>query len=137
MKNTQIILLLIFLTAGTFYCGQSHNSDHLQVILDNGKKWSANPETTTGIKNMIALMDQFTETDRVSAYKELGDGLQNEFDEIFKNCTMKGEAHDQLHNYLLPMVKRMKMLKRGGIQECKESFLWLSKHLASYETYFI
>ena len=32
---------------------------------------------------------------------------------IFAACTMQGEAHEQLHTYLLPMVKKFRNLEEA------------------------
>ena len=69
------------------------------LSLDNGKLWLANQETTIGVNNMIELMSTFTEKDSVESYGKLTEQLKSEFTTIFEKCTMKGEAHNQLHNF--------------------------------------
>ncbi|MFT5915708.1 MAG: hypothetical protein ACJAWV_001321 [Flammeovirgaceae bacterium] len=107
-----------------------------QVKLNNGERWLANAETTEGINNMIELMNSFTEKENVESYKVLVDSLNSEFNMIFKKCTMKGEAHNQLHNYLVPMKLKFTKMPSADLNECKTSFEDLNKHLAVYEEYF-
>ncbi|WP_291117944.1 hypothetical protein [Flavobacterium sp. UBA6135] len=79
------------------------------VTLNNGRLWEANDATVQGIKNMQHLMDDFT-IQNGDAEKLIAD-LKAEFAMIFKKCTMTGEAHDQLHNYLLPLKTRIDNLE--------------------------
>ena len=106
------------------------------LTLDNGKLWSANSETTSGIKNMISLMNFFEEKDNLNAYAALNKNLEKEFGTIISKCTMKGEAHNQLHNYLVPMKSLIKGLKSSELNICKENYNKLNIHLAKYITYF-
>jgi hypothetical protein len=59
----------------------------------------------------------------------LKDSLQVEFKTIFQKCTMKGEAHDQLHNFLIPVKKELDQLSVENIDE-------LTKYLKTYSNYF-
>ena len=43
--------------------------------------------------------------------KALGGNLEKEFTTILQKCTMNGEAHTQLHNYLLPLKGKIDKLK--------------------------
>lgn len=106
------------------------------IQLYNGNLWIANPETSTGIKNMIALMQTFSDTESASAYATLKDSLEVQFKSILTQCTMTGEAHNQLHNYLLPMKDLFKELGSSDLNTCKKSFNTLNKHLKQYANYF-
>ncbi|MCH8331050.1 MAG: hypothetical protein IH946_06680 [Bacteroidetes bacterium] len=108
------------------------------VSLNNGAKWKANKETTEGVNEMIkALQDFEAGTDQdVDAFHRLGKSLNKEYNKIFKNCTMTGAAHDQLHNYLLPMAKDINHLMEGELHECREKVASLDKKLLTYEQYF-
>ena len=85
---------------------------------------------------MIQVVNGFTQTDEVEAYSSLVDELNADFILIFQKCTMKGEAHNQLHNYLLPMRVYFKRLESNDLERCKSSFSELSEHLALYSEYF-
>ncbi len=116
-------------------CGEHHHGEAVEVQLDNGKKWAANPETTQGIANMVAQVNVFQGTDE-AGYDQLAGQLDNEFQLIFKNCTMKGEGHEQLHNYLLPMKAILEDLEEGPVAERQKSLEALGQHLATYSNYF-
>ncbi len=106
------------------------------LALNSGKQWLANLETTTGIKNMQKLMNSFTDKESVEAYADLKTKLDAEFNTIIKECTMTGEPHNQLHNYLLPMGEIFDGIGSSDLDTCKASFDKLNKHLAEYSSYF-
>jgi len=100
------------------------------VELNNGVKWTANVETTQSIEIMINFLQQ---QDAKSSAANIKAELQNEFKLIFKNCTMTGEAHDQLHNYLLPLRDKINELNE---ENQKTAIPELQRYLKSYYTYF-
>ncbi len=105
------------------------------IELNNGAKWGANPETTKGIENMILIVEDFQELED-SSYGALSDELESEFILIFKNCTMKGATHDQLHNYLLPMRVFFKKLTSDDVEVRRTNLGLLKTHLSKYDMYF-
>lgn len=113
-----------------------HTSEGEKVALDNGNLWEANEDTTIGINNMINRLNSFTETENIDAYLKLKEGLEADFTELFQKCTMKGEAHNQLHNYLLPMIDLFEGIGSSEISTCKKSFNELKTHLDTYTSYF-
>lgn len=100
------------------------------VELDNGAKWTANPETNQSISVMKDFLQN--QSDKLSA-TEIKERLQNEFKLIFKNCTMTGAAHDQLHNYLLPLRDKINTLNDDNRQTALTE---LQNYLNSYQQYF-
>ena len=106
-----------------------HTSENDKVELDNGNLWEANDDTTIGINKMKTRLRSFSETENTSAYLTLKEGLEADFTELFQKCTMKGEAHNQLHNYLLPMIDLFEGLESSEIATCKKNFngLFFSK----------
>ena len=96
------LLILSMIIFSFNSCSDHANGNGLpQVRIENGEKWIANPETTEGISNMQNLVSTFKPGEHsLENRQELKNKLDDEFKNIFKQCTMKGEAHNQLHNYL-------------------------------------
>ena len=101
-----------------------------EVTLDNGKLWVANPETTEGIKNMQKIIAERKQEATGAVLKE---ALENEFQMIFEKCTMTGEAHNQLHNYLLPL--KMKLNQLDGTND-DQVISEIDAYLKEYSNYF-
>lgn len=98
------------------------------VQLNNGQKWEANRETTEGIRMMIERVE-FFKKEGSEDYSALQANLQSDFQMIFQKCTMKGEAHDQLHNYLLPLKKELDELSAVNLDS-------VNTYLQTYSQYF-
>ena len=100
------------------------------ATLDSGHRWKANPETTAGIANMAALIDkQVAAPGDAKAAKA---ALEEEFALIFERCTMTGEAHNQLHNYLIPIHQRLSELDAGDASQ----LAGMKTYLGTYGNYF-
>ena len=115
--------------------GHSHHEE-TKLVLDNGQKWIANPETTASIQEMILLMNEFEKTEDFLDYHLLEEKLEIKFKYIFEKCTMEGESHEQLHNYMLPMKKLLTGLTNEDISICESSYDELNIHLSEYKEFF-
>lgn len=115
----------------------SHDgTDNLTLQLNDGKRWKANTATTEGINNLTLLVDKFAESDSAATYIQLKTELEAEFTSIFKQCTMTGPAHDQLHNYLFPLKRLFNRLKSLDSEERLTAVKDLKVYLKEYAVYF-
>jgi len=115
---------------------EEHAKSESTLKLDSGKLWSANIETTEGIGKMVGLINQFSDSESVEAYSKLSKDLNNTLNTILKECTMEGEAHDNLHIYLFPMFKMVAGIGSTDLQTCKTNFDKLKHQLSEYPNYF-
>lgn len=126
------------MTSGGEEVADTNVKAKVAVSLDGGKKWKANVETTQGIKEMAKSVTEAmrAETKDEQLFRTLGGKLQKDFNTIFEKCNMKGEAHDQLHNYLLPMVDMVKTFEKEDVESCNKTLTEIRGHLGSYFSYF-
>ncbi|MDB4289565.1 hypothetical protein N9887_00630 [Flavobacteriaceae bacterium] len=144
MKNTILKLTLILAIAFVSSCRKDakQKTDELNlseqngIALNDGNRWIANPETTEVIKNMMKIMNTFNEKEDINSYATLTESLKSEFSMVFEKCTMKGEAHNQLHNFLIPINDLFEPLASSDLKKCQESYDKLNSHLKVYQTYF-
>lgn len=115
---------------------EEHEERSSAVILNNGQKWKTNAETTDGMKKMSSLFETFAKQPKAEDYYSLKTKLEKEFDTILQKCTMTGEAHNQLHNYLLPMKELIGKLGSNSTEEQQEALDNLQAHLKEYDKYF-
>ncbi len=87
-------------------------NESAKLILNNGQKWIANNETHIGIENMDSIIKAF-KPDANKDYLALGESLSKQTSFVIKNCSMKGEPHDQLHVVLVPMLDEISILKES------------------------
>ncbi len=115
---------------------ESHVHTSGDILLNDGARWQANSETTEGVNNMINIIEEFRSRVGADGYSELADTLKHEFTTIFQKCTMKGEAHNQLHNFLLPIKKYMGELDSAHPEVSETNLKALEEHLKIYSEYF-
>ena len=118
---------------------ESHEEHyHYKALKFNeGEKWDANIETTIGVANMVIIAAEKMTDATTENYKELGDKYQKELNVIFSECNMTGAAHDQLHNFLLPLIDKVDTLKKcksakNGVEIASD----IKIHLDLYLEYF-
>ncbi|MBL7960700.1 hypothetical protein JNL27_10730 [bacterium] len=136
------IIVCCFVSLGS--CKHNHNeteSSHKTepVQLDQGKKWKADQQTNEGVAKLQSLVTVFkTQTPRpgLEDYRRLNSQLQTELDLVFKKCTMTGNAHQQLHNFLVSIIKDLNTLKEDDLKASEHAFHTMEKNLFSYTNYF-
>ncbi len=112
------------------------------LTLNNGEKWEANIETTEGIDKMEKLIYEFHEFYSIDyanleEIHNLNSGLKKEFNKIIKSCNMEGEAHEQLHHYIKPiLLNYFKKIDTDDIDLARKGLKDLNKHLNEYKNYF-
>lgn len=122
---------------------QHMKENHSEMVikglsLNEGQKWEANSETTNGINNMITAVNDLTENPTVKDYKSLGETLNDIKGKILNQCTMKGPAHDNLHSFLMPLIRKIKRLKNvDSIERAQKITSKIELHLAEYKKYFM
>ncbi|NRR92165.1 hypothetical protein HSX10_11355 [Winogradskyella undariae] len=87
---------------------EKHSAIQLEgLTLNNNEKWIANKETHIGMKRIDSILKNNTSTNG----KLLGEALSKQTSYIIKSCDMEGEAHDQLHVVLVPILEEITDIK--------------------------
>ena len=105
--------------------------NYMEISLENEKPWIANIETTEGIANMLSFVQEFS-----GDYTTLHADLEQEFQSLFLKCSMTGEAHNQLHNYLIPMVAYFEDIAKDDAEVSAPAISELEIHLRAYSLFF-
>jgi len=125
---------------------QSHDAQHGNHAAEGGTglgtsasaqktpagKWKANPETTNGIEAMMNAVGGFTRADADTHCDKMKRVLQMNFSTILQRCTMTGEAHDALHEYLEPLKEKIDQISTTDSDQCFETVKDISELLAKY-----
>lgn len=98
--------------------------------------WKVNKATKISVDNMINIVNIFELTENDEDYQNLNKTLENEMILLFSKCDMKGEEHDQLHNYLLPLYEEFNLLKKGSFQDKRKNIISIKHKLAIFPLYF-
>ena len=135
-----ILILIVALAVGCNSSDPSENTAAASVEveidgleLNNGEKWTANPETEDGMQAMKQQISNFTASGAES-YQALGNDLSDIANQVIQKCDMKGKPHDQLHLVLLPMLEEIKNLK--ATEQPEEGAKALQQLEALLEQYF-
>jgi hypothetical protein len=116
--------------------GEKHQAELAAVQLNNGEKWEANRETTEGIHRMEMLTNDFKGSGNAEEVQALKNQMQFEFNQILEQCTMTGEAHNQLHNYLIPLKGMIDKIDAGNVKEQERNFQEMQHYLELYGSFF-
>jgi hypothetical protein len=79
------------------------HSESETIQLNEGKKWKVDNNMILHIRNMEKDVANFSKESDTN-YSLLADKLKTNIDLLTSNCTMKGEAHDELHKWLVPYI---------------------------------
>ncbi|WP_338377871.1 hypothetical protein [Flavobacterium sp.] len=109
----------------------NHSADEA-IQLDGDKKWKVDVEMMNHIRNMekdVASFDKGTPEN----YQLLADNLKKNLDLLTSNCTMKGQAHDELHKWLLPYLDLVDDFSKD---KSDEQFTEIQNSFTTFNQYF-
>lgn len=114
-----------------------HHIDSSKIInLNNGEKWKVDENMLVFIADMKKDVESFSGNNQED-YKLLAEKLQVNIDKLTSNCTMTGQAHDELHKWLLPYIDMVKeLIDSKNIDKSKECFEAIKNSFVEYEKYF-
>lgn len=109
------------------------------ILLDNGKKWVVVPEMMVFIKNIENAVDEFSKNENPSfkEYQNLSKGIAKNLEELTSNCTMTGQAHDELHKWLVPFLDlSAEFSKCANQQEAEKVYSKIKESFKEFVIYF-
>jgi len=138
MKTKLAITILLLVIA--FSCKNNASKPETQtavqlegLTLNNNQKWIANEETHIGMKRIDSILKNNTSSNG----KILGEALSKQTSYIIKSCDMTGEAHDQLHIVLVPILEKIIDIKDvENPSELNKKVTTLKNLTATYFEYF-
>ncbi len=138
MKKGLIILAIAALSACTSETNKVIETAHEhgiseEMVLDNGKKWTVDPEMMIHIKNIDSSVLSF----EGKSYDTLYENLDNNLTLLTSNCTMSGQAHDELHKWLVPFLGTVEDLgNSSSLSESQKTFREIKSAMVQFNTYF-
>ncbi|MBK6374351.1 MAG: hypothetical protein WAU12_07465 [Saprospiraceae bacterium] len=113
-----------------------HHHNEESIGLNNGNKWKVDTNMMTHIRNMEMDINTL-EVKNTKEYAELAIKFEHNIELLTSNCTMEGQAHDELHKWLLPYIDLS-----SEFSECKtldkyaEIFQKIKSSFITFNTYF-
>jgi hypothetical protein len=135
-------VVVLGLTLGTIGCITSHHgsadsdhsahANHAKLELNDGKKWVVPKPMMVHIRNLEKAVQDFERTPKRDD-SVLAKEIQENLGRLVTNCTMKGKAHDELHQWLMPFLalttdysnatdSQMRQQKLGEIKQALLAF---------------
>ena len=113
-----------------------HNSNVINIELNNGEKWKVDEAMLLHIRNMESDVFSFSKL-KEKEYNALAISLQSKIDLLTSNCTMKGKAHDELHKWLLPYIDLVKEFSESKDETTlNEQFQKIQTSFTTFNQYF-
>ncbi len=114
---------------------QEHAHGDEEIQLNQGQKWKVDAEMLSIIRAMENDVASFKGSE-LAEYNSLSEKLKKNIDLLTSNCTMKGQAHDELHKWLLPYIDLVNAFSeaKGGadseklFQDVKNSFVTFNQY---------
>ncbi|MDZ4809131.1 MAG: DMT family transporter [Bacteroidota bacterium] len=82
---------------------EQHQHNDEDIALNSGQKWKLDANMITYIRNMENDVNTL-EAKSANDYAALSKNLESNIELLTTNCTMKGQAHDELHKWLIPFI---------------------------------
>ena len=106
------------------------------IELNNGSKWQANIETNEGVERMKKSLKTQT-TNSLEDYSKLVEQLNVDKNYVIKNCTMKGDSHDNLHVWLMPLIEKIEALSEAKtLEEAAKLKQSIEENVNAYDSIF-
>lgn len=144
------ILTLILLTPFIFACTNEGNEEQMptenieevvvlaphDLILNDNEKWVIDEGMRVNIDSIQHTLANFNGNDSI-AYKNLSADLARQTKSVINSCTMKGQAHDELHKWLMPFIALRKTIEPAGdAMNNQEIIAELKGEIEVFHTYF-
>ncbi len=97
----------------------NNHHDHEEatgLALNNGARWKADSIT---IANVSLLKETLSvaKKEKLEDYLQTASQLQEGLNKMLSECKMKGEDHNALHQWLVPLMEKVKVLKTATTVE--------------------
>ena len=131
MKN-----LILFFTLVSLLISCGHKHDDSSIVLDNGEKWTIISSMDVYLQEMEDLVSNF-KGESLEDHQNLAKELKENISLLTSNCTMKGQAHDELHRWLLPYIELVdNYSKANSKQAAAKHFTKVKNSFENYNKYF-
>lgn len=110
-----------------------HNHESEAIMLNDGEKWKVVENMSGYIRNMEKAVNEFEGNDYPALAKTIDENIRA----LTENCTMEGQAHDELHKWLLPFIELSEEFDVATEKENQEKiYQEFKKMFVEYNTYF-
>lgn len=109
--------------------------DHAGLSLHSGVKWKADAKTLANVSLLKTVVADAVKQNPVN-YSQTAEALQKGLDKMVTECSMKGPDHDALHQWLLPLVKKVNALKKASGENAAVMLREIEAQIHLFDQYF-
>jgi hypothetical protein len=111
-------------------------SGNTGLVLNNGAKWKADAATNQNVVLLRQIISGPPPLDH-GGYQQAAEKLQEGLNKMVKECAMKGPDHEALHQWLVPLMGKVKALKNAGSAAHSDTvYKEIVQQINRYSTYF-
>jgi hypothetical protein len=148
---TKKIIIILFCALSITSCTQkTNNNDDIEIIeeasyessedyelyLNEGRKWPVHSHMHQVFKEMQKVVENNSENLAFDVILERKNMLNLSIQKLVSNCTMEGEAHDQLHHLLIPFIEAVENISEDDSLSAEKSYTQAFFLLQEYDVYF-
>ena len=111
---------------------EHQHSESETIQLNNGEKWKVDDNMMIHIRNMEKDVVHFDQ-EKSTNYSLLANKLKTNIDILISNCTMKGQAHDELHKWLVPYIELVDSFSK---EKSANQFIEIQNSFKTFNQYF-
>ena len=128
-----LIFSFLFLGAIVTSCGQHSNEP---LVLNEGQPWEVIETMIVYIRSMEKNVSSFNGS-TINDYQALSTSLKDDIDLLTSNCTMTGQAHDELHKWLVPYIGMVNDISDSSTdEEAKSQYQNIVRSFKTFNKYF-
>ena len=98
--------------------------------LNDGQKWKVDDNM---MAHITAMEKDIASLDKPEDFNKLSENLNKNLGLLTSNCTMKGQAHDELHKWLLPYID---LVEAFSTDKSADNFTAIQNSFSTFNTYF-
>ncbi len=109
------------------------------LSLNNGAKWKADSITTSNVRDLRTIADNFRiqPFPSINEYQILGNDLNKGLNKMIQECKMTGPDHEALHHWLKPILTETNQLKNiSDTTVARENFKKIDTRIDDYHNFF-
>lgn len=113
-----------------------HDDHSTGLVLNNGARWKADSTTLVNAALLHSVVSNAAK-ENPDSYMQTATQLQDGLNKMLSECTMKGADHDALHQWLEPLMEKVKRLKKANSADAAAAILTeIEKQVNLFPQYF-
>lgn len=145
---SQLLILIVSLSFSLASCSSNEISQPTEEIahshpddealqLNAGKKWKVDDHMMDELRELESIVNHSNRKENTMSLDAIADSLIVHLDLLTSNCTMQGQAHDELHKWLVPFIELVNEYANYEDESvAKQQLIEMKSRFLEFNTYF-